>query len=437
MNNKNSPLHQTLEGRYKVSVVSGDGKTVIWEQPEWKKNLILNNGMDLIASTPYTACFYYAVGGTGTRVNSVLSGDSPSSQAGTTVTLTPGTTITSFTQSLGGHAQLLSVGDVIAYDTSSAVTVQTVSNTTCTVDISQTVSPAEGFTIWKTSQTGLHNAVETAGGDNGSSKPSPSGSYWLSGFCGNSFSGNTYHMYRTYDFRLEPSLVSYTEIGVASQHIHGVLPSTTFSRILLGVPVSVDAGQRLRVAYALDVRVQPTASIFRSGSTVPIITNWPVAPTPNLNATESLQGTSTNSQIELVTSTGGASNSGQGFPLDPMSSGTNCAAWISEKSASLSSFGSATDRTGTWTGFTSIGMTRAAYAGTGTYYADKTVTFGLTQANSTNLRSMGFGYLTTNAHLTTQQSYVLLFNYSQSKTNVQTLTLSWRWSWARSLSNGE
>lgn len=47
MKNQNKgSLYQQFEGFYKVSVIDWKTNGVIWEQPEWNKNLILNQGMD-------------------------------------------------------------------------------------------------------------------------------------------------------------------------------------------------------------------------------------------------------------------------------------------------------------------------------------------------------------------------------------------------------
>ena len=425
--NNNTGIHQTLSGQYKVSIVSGDGKTVIWEDPKWNNNLILNNGMDMVASYTYAQVFLYAIAGSGVRVNMITSGDSPSAQSGTTVTLTPGVNVTSFTQSLSGYSQLVNIGDVIAFDTANAVTVQSVSNLTCTVSPSQTVTPAQGYTIWKTSQLGLHNELLRAGSG-------VSDSYWVNG--SSSLAGNVYSLFRTYDFRAEPGAVTYYEIGVGNSAVSSSI--TTFSRILLDTPITIGVGQRLRVAYQLNVGVQPTSSVYRVGATVPVVSNWPVAPVPNLNATESLQ--SATYLISQVNTDGTAGGFGT---LEPAVYGPSCTAWISEKSQSLSSFGTATDRTPLWTSAagTQVLTTRIAYTGAGAYYVDKIALFGISQANSSALRSISLGAyqngpLFYSSFDNTHQGYCMLFNYSQSKSDTQTLALSWRFSWARSLSNG-
>ena len=43
-------INQTLQGFHKVSVIDEATNNVVWEQDTWKKNLILNQGMDVVAS---------------------------------------------------------------------------------------------------------------------------------------------------------------------------------------------------------------------------------------------------------------------------------------------------------------------------------------------------------------------------------------------------
>lgn len=105
MNNKKynvGSIKQTLGGAFKVSVVDANGE-VVWEQPEYQKNLILNTGLNQVAYTAYADIMKYGIVGTGTRVNSVYGNTSTVSQTGTKVTLIPDDSFVSFTQSLAGY----------------------------------------------------------------------------------------------------------------------------------------------------------------------------------------------------------------------------------------------------------------------------------------------------------------------------------------------
>jgi hypothetical protein len=427
MNKINNSIHTNIQGFYRVSVVDKDSK-IIWEQPDSQKNLILNQGMDALATYPFQQCMLYGYCGQGTRQNSIYSGvDTVASQSGTSITLVPGSTLTSFTQSAGGFSSALSAGDVLVWDTGSGgtteVTVASVDNLTCVVGTSLTIaSPGQPFTIWKTSQQGLQLMKYSAG-------TGVSGSTWTSGYCGSGYSGNRMRLFRTFDFQTQSIGETFTELGVGwnlnsyNQYV--------FSRILMNTPVTISAAQRLRVAYEMYIDCMPSASTYRTS--IPI-TGWPVAPATNTNATESIQVFTDALAIEGITSTGPGVNANAGAVLDPMSSGNPCSAWITNDGTPLAAFGSYVTRTA---GAVVAGTSLAAYPGAGSYYRDKTVTFTLAQINSTNIGSFGLGYgvAPTNAN-TAGQVLALRFEQSQSKFSTQTLTLSWRFTWGRTLSNG-
>ena len=63
---------QGLSGKYKVFVVDKDNN-IVWEQKDWHKNLILNQGMDALYGVVYAGVMYYAACGNGTIVNAITS----------------------------------------------------------------------------------------------------------------------------------------------------------------------------------------------------------------------------------------------------------------------------------------------------------------------------------------------------------------------------
>lgn len=431
--NINTGISSAIEGFYKVSVVDADGKNIIWEDPKWRKNLILNNGMDMIATYPYQQCFQYAIGGTGTRLNSITGDVSVISQSGYIIAIDPLGTLTSFTQSAGGHTTALQVGDVIQYITGSGgttdVTVTAVAPLSCSVNVSQTVTEPENFIIWKTSQTSLQNEWSRGGGQFGYG---PSGSYWVNGSCGSQVVGNVRQLWRTFDFGIESSEKIYTEVGLSPSATKTA--TNTFSRIVLNSPVTVGINQRLRLAYQLNVSMMPSASVYRKDVTAPIISGWPVSPSTNLNATESLQGTTY--LIEGIFADGAGGGSNNGGILDPISTGFYCCAWASTNSRSLAPFGTNYDRGAAGDTYAAAQTSRAAYPGAGSYYCDKVCTFAVGQVNSTLIRTLGLGYSNSIPYIAAYQGYAMLFDQPQTKYNTQTLSLAWRFSWARTLSNG-
>lgn len=401
-------VHQQLEGFYKVAVVDSKTNEIVYEQPDWKKNLILNNGMDQIYSSTIANCFSYGLCGTGTRVNSISSGGSSGSVAGTTLTLLGGGSLTDFTAPLAGYSATVEVGDMVKFSNGTEVQVTNVGGpSTLTVTPSTTVT-ALTFDIWKTSQTGLH--IEKWRTNN-----------YVSGsnYCSTSYSGSTVVSRRTYDFPTETgSLVNFLEVGVGWSP---AVSLTTFSRILLGSAVPVDVGQRLRLIYQLSTTYAPTTPVSLSA----IVTGWPVGPSTNTSASQMIQqftggGTSFVTEISPL----GAS---QGFAfLEPSS--TNAGWFLSNVGTPLAPFGSNVARHSQ--SFSSTSGTKAAYV-TGSYTCDKSITYNTTEFGHDDIQSMGFG--SGSAASASNQAFVLVFDQDQAKSTVQTLSLTYRWTWGRTL----
>jgi hypothetical protein len=431
--NKASTINQTIEGYYRVAVVDGQTNQVVWEQPELKKNLILNQGLDQVYTTYYAELMRFAVAGLGTRLNYLDPAGSMLSQTGTTITLIPtgsGGGLNHLTESYGQYSSALSVGDVIKYTTGSGgvteVTVTGVSDLTASVNTSLTISPSQSFTIWKTSQTGLQSEARRAGGSV-SAGDLITGTQWLVGSSNcnsvDTSTGRTY--YRTYDFQTQSLAATYAEIGVAWSGTIG--SATVFSRVVLPSTVFVDVGQRLRVFYQMNVTLSPTSSVSRPNVTV---SGWPVSPATNTNGSESIQ----NIVMSSITSATGNSDT-SGTALEPASSGVECAFWISMVSSSLQPFGSAISRVGTSPTAALANSTKNSYSN-GSYTCDKSAIITAASWDGTNIRSMGFGDNSANSATgTTSQAFCFLFEQTQSKTNTQTLSLGYRWTWGRTLSN--
>jgi hypothetical protein len=410
-------LHHTLAGYYRVSVVDGETNETVWEQPELQKNLILNQGMDIINSLYYSDVTTVAISGDGPRLNYINPAGSMLSQAGTTVTLVPtgsGTGLNHLTESFGNYSIALAAGDVIQYATGSGgvttVIVLGVSDLTASVNTSLTISPSQSFTIWKTTQTGLQHELQRS-------------SVYLTGtpYCGSTTATGSRLYYRTYDFLTESVERTYQEVGVGWSAVSG--SATVFSRVVLDTPVTVAIGQRLRVFYQLNVGMSPTASVPRPNVT---ITGWPVSPSTTTHGSESIQTllmSSIDSSGNSITSVG---------TLDPASFSSVCSLFISHVSTSLQPFGSAVDRTGTAPTAAVATTTKLSYTN-GSYTTDKTGTFSAASWDGNNIRSMGFGYST--PYIAGQQVFAFVFEQSQSKSNTQTLTLAYRWTWDRSFIN--
>lgn len=432
MNKSATTIGQTIEGYYRVSIVDGQTNEIIWEQPELKKNLILNQGLDQVYSSYYSELMRFAVAGIGTRQNYLDPAGSMLSQTGTTITLIPtgsGGGLNHLTESYGQYTNAVSVGDIIQYATGSGgvteVTVTGVSDLTASVNTSLTISPSQSFTIWKTSQTGLQNEARRAGGASGTDQIT--GTSWLvgTGNCGYTDTSDGRILYRTYDFQTQSIAATYTEIGVGWSSTTG--SATVFSRVVLPSSVYVDVGQRLRVFYQMVITLSPTSSVSRPNVS---ISGWPVSPATNTHASESIQVVN---MSNINSSTGNTDSTG--VSLEPASSGADCSFFISHVSSSLQPFGTAVTRTGTSPTAAFASSTKNAYTN-GSYTCDKSATIPAAAWNGTNIASMGFGDGSPGTPVSsTTQAFCILFEQTQSKANTQTLSLGYRWTWGRTLSN--
>jgi len=388
-----------LQGFYKVAIVGPDDK-IVWEMPEFKKNLILNAGMDLVATNSFANCFAYACAGTGTRPTSIASLATNASQAANTVTSSGG--LIDFTTDAA-------VGDVIKFSTLEEATITSITDAHhVQASPSQSVA-STSFTIWKTAQVGLQTEVKR------------SNTYLAgSGNCGTTIVGNVVELKRTTDFSTEAGPVNYTEIGFSPSST----PNTNvFSRILLGSPVALTSGQRLRVVYQLNVTCTPDTARSKTA----VISGWPVSPSVNTDGNEQLQNL-------LI---GGVDTSGAGFSnaLDPSNNAAQI--WVSPDSSALGTLGgSIPDRS---TNASRETVTLASYSN-GTYLRDKTGTFDVGEANRNDLRSMGIGIFIpggfgpdTLPTMPSAQGLTFLFAQAQTKANTQTLSLTFRFTWGRTL----
>lgn len=406
-------INQSFCGFYKASIVESATKKIVWES-DWKKNLILNQGMDAIYSQNIADLTLYGICGVGTRPNSISGQTSEITQSGATVYLNVRTGLADFTSSNGTYAASVQVGDVLKYANSSESMVTTVTNGfNLQVTPSYTFSTGQTFTVWKTSQVGMEvEAKRSANYVTGT------------GNCGTTSDVNQRTWRRSYDFTTETSSISYNELGVgwASSGATNV-----FSRILLGSPIAIDSGYNLRLVYDLVGTFTPTASIYTTAS----IGGWPVSPATNTIGSESLQNF-----LTTTVGTSGTTDASTGV-LDPawLSGGSFIlSVFVSPSSSSLAAFATGSDRS-TNSGYTTSAMSKASYVAS-SYYSDKTGVLPVGTGNRTDLRSLGLGrYFSAanNPSNTTNHACVFLFNQTQSKNSSQTLSITYRSSWSRTL----
>ena len=420
---------QGLSGKYKVFVVDKDNN-IVWEQKDWHKNLILNQGMDALYGVVYAGVMYYAACGNGTRVNAIISQGSSGSVTSGLFTLTPvGSGMSSLTGSSGGYTNAVSAYDMISFGNGADYMVTGVSNTSASVSgpslaIPPTNYGLSSFTIYKTSQVGLQSETHRVGG-----LPDGNGTGWFAGagYCGSTQVGNIVQNRRTWDFPYELSAINYTEVGVGwgattgsvGSNYPGGNPTTIFSRILLPAPVPIGVAQKLRLIYELDIAMYP------SGSPIPgtaSISGWPVAPSTDTGYYSNL----TSYLITTIDIFGNPSNA-EFAALDPA---VSVLMFLSPTTTALGNSG--TSWTGTGLGY--VGSSFSPYTSLN-FTSNKICVFPVASSVANNIRSTGVGFVNyTSPWATGYNCFVMVFNQNQTKTNVQTLTLAFQYSWTRTLS---
>lgn len=418
-----------LQGKYRVQVVDSVTNEIVSDYG-WHKNLILNTGLDGVASNTISTLHTFGICGTGSRPNFFTSSGQAITQSGNYIGLNDYSFFTSFTQSIttngtASYSSLVQIGDVVIDQDQSQSLVTGVSGSYLSVSGSsgsRTFATPKTFTIWKTSQTGLQGESKRSN----TYYTGQTGSIWN---CGSVVSASTATLRRTYTFAVETQTQSYQEVGVSWS---GTANGPVFSRVMLPQTVSLSPAQQLRLTYDLVTTYGPTVS----SSKIISIAGWPVAPSTSTSGTESQIQSFTPA---IVDSNGG--NTGLGsfgvVGLDPFGGSFYIFAVESTASAYTGSitYGSGTLRPGD---FSTGGWTIGNYV-TGSYTNTKANQMALTQAVLTDIRSIGFGagdfvigqFNFVDPNDQNGQATVFIFDQPQTKTNLQTLTLSWRWYWNR------
>jgi len=432
-NNMTFGLGQTLQGFYKVASVDARTEEIQWES-DWNKNLILNQGMDEIPYQYICNSFTYALAGTGSRPNKIASGTSTITQSGATIRLAPVAGLMNFTSSVVSASQFqyaasAQVGDMIQDSdlSESRITAVNADGINLTVTPSYTYSNEKTFTIYKTSQRGLHGEVKRYN------------SYLQGvGNCGTTNVNLTvYNMRRTYDFTSESILRTYTEIGTAWASLQ--TGSNVFSRILLPTPIDIGVGFKLRVVYELQSTISPASPVYFTAS----ISGWP-HPLGSASATIATQSIQMPLMSTVNTTGGTLYNLATGvgyYTLEPFAQSGNQPGqfnmFASSNSESLSSIGTASLRDTNVA--TVASMTTASYI-TGSYYLDKISMFAEGVLNISNIRSIGVGGFDSSGGgsdvpwSTTRQAFCIVFNEPQMKESTQQLSITLRSGWGRTLS---
>src|SRR5579885_497216 len=225
-------VHEGAAVHYRTTILNADGS--IAKRRDWKKNLILDQGFNQIATNVIAACAANCAVGTGSPVLRRDSGAINLSRSGTTVTASAGFFVS------------LDVGRVIKFNSGEEMHVTAFTDSThVTVDISGTISSGPG-TVWYVNNTGLiseSKRTSTLASDVGAN--------------GTSFSVDTISYQRTFIFSAETGAVTYHEIGWSPVSSAG---ANLFGMdIIPGVGDSLVTGQQYKVEVVLSLKLSPIA----------------------------------------------------------------------------------------------------------------------------------------------------------------------------------
>ncbi len=225
--------HAAASVRYRLEILDAAGLLV--HRVPWKRNLILDQGLDAVAVRGWVQNFDYAVAGTGTTATRRDSGAITVSRAGTTLTAS------------AGFFEAADAGRLFKFDTGEEVRISSYTDGTYVETVtSGTIVSAEG-TVWYVNQTALATETKRTGtlstdsGDNGSS-----------------FLVDTWTHKRSFIFSAESGSVNYREVGWSATNTPG---NNLFGRDLLaGGGVNLVSGQQLKVTVEMSVKIGPASS---------------------------------------------------------------------------------------------------------------------------------------------------------------------------------
>lgn len=369
-------------------------------ESNWINNLILTRGMNEVATRLWCNCFTHASAGTDGSPSSESSGSTTMVQSGAN-----GTASAAIFSSAN-------VGDVIKWTSSGDERLITAFTDSQHVTLSPATPDANSgvagtFTLWRTGRTGLvaeskRTATYLTGSPN----------------CETSRTGAILRHRRTFDFSVEVTNTTFSEIGLCWA-LAGA--NTTFSRIV-PPPIPVLSGQFLRVVYELSLTLSPTLPSHVN----PPIGGWPVLPATTNDGDEQLQyvGMSSINSSGATTAFDNANTCNE-----PSGFGSPNSMWVSSDSSALQLFAQTPVAR---TGQLGDSVTTAAPYVSNSFQQDKIGTFNVGQANSNSIRAIGIGN-TNISQVYRDTGWMILFDEGQTKPNTHVLEINVRYSWSRVL----
>lgn len=385
MNTFNKNANFGLAVKYQTKVRNPDGSYDQVNDPT--HNLLLDSGLDKIATNLIADCFKWCTVGDGTTPTNRDSSTTTASQSGTTVTTS------------GAFFESGDVGRLLKFDSGEEAYITSFTSATVVeVSISRTVSASE-FTVWYVDETGHGNQIKATN------------TYFTEGgACGTTVTATGLTHKRTFLFSTESGAVTYNEIGWSESNTVNL-----FGRDLIGGGVSLSAGQQLEVIVELIVAldpVNPTAVSDVSGGTFN---------SAGQHCWEYLQ-----KSVSKVRSDGATGFFTSDAAIEP--SQITKVGYFNAAPTLLSGIDTtnyvATDTTG------ALPLTNQAY-GTGNFYVDKTRKILPTEWN-TDIYGLAFGE---NEGAGTLRSFSHKFTTPQTKESTHALDINFSVGWGRSLVN--
>lgn len=372
---------------YSVNVLNPDG-TVARRIPR-KKNLILDSGLDLVASNPWAYLTLYAAAGTGTDPVRRDTGAINLSRSGTTVTAD------------AGFFEAADVGRLIKFDSGEEMYVTAYTDTThVEVDQSGTIAAGPG-TVWYVNRTGLAaetKRTNTYGSNSGDNETT--------------YVGGTFTMKRTFVFAAEAGSVTYNEIGWSPINTSG---NNLFGMDIISGGASLSAGQQLQVVVQLSITLSPqNPQVYTN-----VITGWSqngqfgIESVP-LNDSRVISYVDTTGAPQIQIS-GKAAFEGDGTKQICLSTDTTALSAITGSNINV-------------TGIIKENEAAKQIYVSGSFYRDFIVSFAVGEGNSAAIRSI----VVDNGAL---RIFRVLLDAAETKDSAHTLSITFRLSWGRVLTN--
>jgi len=271
--------NQKVWGKARTKIVDAVSGSNIRDWSEWQDNLVFDSTLTNIAtgSQSIGGMFQTCKVGTSSAANEVVGGSTTFTQSGTNITAS----VSFFTASMvGGIFKYGAVGTsngLEQYIVSQAGTTAAVSGSGTNV-----VSPSQGA-AWFVQQTQLTSysiksqTYVTAPGD-----------------CGSTFNGNQVTMLRTFQFGVQGSPYTVSEIGYSGNNNND---GTCQGRIVLSSPDSISTSQFYVVQIVITVAASPASPALVSNVGTGIDTSgtlawqcWDLHDVSSIGATQSVQG---------------------------------------------------------------------------------------------------------------------------------------------------